>query len=182
MTSTKPSQPTGTGGPRHDGAEGAHEPPASRGHTAIADGVVQKIAGIAAREISGVYELGAGPARTFGAIRERVPGTGGPSMSQGVAVEVGERQAAVDLDLVAEYGVALDDLAGAVRRNVIGSVERMTGLEVTEVNITVDDVHLPGDDQPSLPSPSGPRSGQPGQRGWTGQPARPGQGGGGNSP
>jgi uncharacterized alkaline shock family protein YloU len=63
-------------------------------------------------------------------------------MSQGVGVEVGERQAAVDLDLVAEYGVSIVDLASAVRRNVISSVERMTGLEVTEVNITVHDVYV----------------------------------------
>lgn len=182
MTSTRPNQHSDGGGPDGGGGRtGTQAPPASRGHTLIADGVVQKIAGMAAREISGVYDLGAGAARAFGAIREKVPGTSG-TVSQGVAVEVGERQAAVDLDLVAEYGVALDDLAGAVRTNVIGTVERMTGLQVTEVNITVDDVHLPGDDQPSLPSPSGPRSGEPGQRGWTGQPARPGQDGGGNSP
>jgi uncharacterized alkaline shock family protein YloU len=60
-----------------------------------------------------------------------------------VSVEVGERQAAVDLDLVVEYGVSVPDLAQAIRRNVISSIERMTGLEVTEVNIDVDDVHLP---------------------------------------
>ncbi|HEX5494733.1 MAG TPA: Asp23/Gls24 family envelope stress response protein [Mycobacteriales bacterium] len=146
MTSTKPDQLTGGGQGEH-GSAGAG-PAAGRGHTSIADGVVQKIAGIAAREISGVYELGTGAARAVGAVRERVPGTG-TSLSQGVTVEVGEHQAAVDLDLVAEYGVALDDLAGAVRRNVIGSVERMTGLEVSEVNVTVDDVHIPGDDRPT---------------------------------
>ena len=59
---------------------------------------------------------------------------------------MGERQAAIDVDLVAEFGVALADLAAGVRRNVIGSVERMTGLEVTEVNITVHDVHLENED------------------------------------
>ena len=148
MTSTKPSQAGMDTGARHDGPTGGNQPAATRGRTSIADEVVQKIAGIAAREVSGVYELGAGPARAMGAIRERVPGTGGAPLAQGVAVDVGERQAAVDLDLVTEYGVAIDDLAAAVRRNVIGSVERMTGLEVTEVNITVDDVHLAGDEQP----------------------------------
>ncbi|HEY9389706.1 MAG TPA: Asp23/Gls24 family envelope stress response protein [Mycobacteriales bacterium] len=148
MTSTRPGQAGVDTDRRHDGPTGGNQPPGTRGHTSIADGVVQKIAGIAAREVSGVYELGAGPARAMGAIRERVPGTGGAALAQGVAVEVGERQTAVDLDLVTEYGVAIDELAAAVRRNVIGSVERMTGLEVTEVNITVDDVHVPGDDQP----------------------------------
>jgi uncharacterized alkaline shock family protein YloU len=61
---------------------------------------------------------------------------------QGVGVEVGERQAAVDLDVVVDYGASIVDVAGAVRRNVIGRVEAMTGLEVTEVNITVDDVFI----------------------------------------
>ena len=49
-------------------------------------------------------------------------------------------------DAIAEYGVAIADLATGVRRNVIASVERMTGLQVTEVNISVADVHLPSDD------------------------------------
>jgi uncharacterized alkaline shock family protein YloU len=118
----------------------------AEGKTSIADGVVQKIAGVATRELSGVYELGGGASRAFGAIRERIPGSSGPNMSQGVAVEVGERQAAVDLDVVVEYGVSIPDLAQAIRRNVISSVERMTGLQVTEVNVSVDDIHLPDDD------------------------------------
>lgn len=116
------------------------------GKTSIADSVVQKIAGVAANEVSGVYKLGSGAARAFGAIRERIPGSGGPAVTQGVSVEVGERQAAVDLALVVEYGVSIIDLTAAVRRNVLTSVERMTGLEVTEVNISVDDIHLPSDD------------------------------------
>jgi len=118
----------------------------SQGKTSIADGVVQKIAGIAAHEVSGVYKLGAGTARAFGAIRERIPGSSGPNVSQGVAVEVGERQAAVDLDVVVEYGVSIPDLAQSIRRNVINLLERMTGLQVTEVNVSVDDIHLPDDD------------------------------------
>jgi len=61
-------------------------------------------------------------------------------------VEVGERQAAVDLDVMVEYGVAIADLAEGIRRNVITAIEAMTGLEVTEVNITVDDIHLPDDE------------------------------------
>ncbi|MBS2937368.1 Asp23/Gls24 family envelope stress response protein [Nocardioides sp. J2M5] len=116
-----------------------------QGKTSIADTVVSKIAGIAAREISGVHDLGGGAARAVGAIRERIPGSR-TNLSQGVAVEVGEHQAAVDLDIVAEYGVAIADLAAAIRRNVVDAVERMTGLEVTEVNITVHDVFLESDE------------------------------------
>ena len=118
----------------------------SQGTTTIAQDVVQKIAGLAAREVSGVYALGGGAARTLGALRERIPGAS-QSIGQGVSVEVGERQAAVDLDIVTEYGVPIADVARSVRRNVITSVEGMTGLQVTEVNISVNDVHLPTDDE-----------------------------------
>lgn len=116
-----------------------------QGRTSIADGVVQKIAGIAAREVSGVHQLGGAAARAFSSMKERIPGSS-QSVGQGVSVEVGERQAAIDLDIVVEYGVAIADLAQAIRRNVIASVEGMTGLEVTEVNISVNDIHLPDED------------------------------------
>jgi len=79
----------------------------TQGKTTIAASVVQKIAGIAAREISGVHSMGGGVSRAFGAIRERIPGGGtGASNIAGVQVEVGEKQAAVDLDLVVEYGAS----------------------------------------------------------------------------
>jgi uncharacterized alkaline shock family protein YloU len=126
------------------------------GKTTIAASVVQKIAGIAAREISGVHSMGGGVSRAFGAIRERIPGGGstGATNVAGVAVEVGEKQAAVDLDIVVEYGASIVELARAVRRNVITAVERMTGLEVIEVNIAVNDIHLPElDDDSELPTP-----------------------------
>ena len=116
-------------------------------------GVVQKIAGLAAREVSGVYALGGGAARTLGALRERIPGSS-QATGQGVSVEVGERQAAIDLDIVTEYGISIAELSRAVRRNVITSVEGMTGLDVTEVNISVNDIHLPTDDAQQQPEPA----------------------------
>lgn len=118
----------------------------SQGNTTIADGVVQKIAGLAAREVSGVYALGGGAARAFGALRERIPGAS-QTAGQGVSVEVGEKQAAVDLDIVTEYGAPIAEIARSVRRNVVNAVEGMTGLQVTEVNIAVNDIHLPTDDE-----------------------------------
>ena len=124
--------------------EGTSTP--TRGTTTVADTVVQKIAGLATREVSGVYALGGGAARAFSSLRERIPGATA-SAGQGVSVEVGERQAAVDLHVLVEYGVSITDLARSVRRNVIGAVEQMTGLEVVEVNIAVTDVHIPGDDE-----------------------------------
>ncbi|MFL6182029.1 MAG: Asp23/Gls24 family envelope stress response protein [Actinomycetes bacterium] len=131
---------------------GSSELQTSKGNTTIADSVVQKIAGVSAGEISGVHALGGGAARTIGAIRERIPGSS-QSSGQGVAVEVGERQAAIDLDVVAEYGVSIVELSRAVRRNVISAVEGMTGLEVTEVNVDVNDIHLPSDDQEDAREP-----------------------------
>ena len=75
------------------------------GQISVAEGVVQKIAGKACREIAGVHAMGTSGARAFGSIRERIPGSSGPSFSQGVGVEVGETEAAIDLDIVVEYGV-----------------------------------------------------------------------------
>ncbi|MGW3463023.1 Asp23/Gls24 family envelope stress response protein [Streptomyces olivaceoviridis] len=120
--------------------------PATRGRTTIADGVVEKIAGLAARDVVGVHAMGSGLARTFGAVRDRVPG-GGKSVTRGVKAEVGEVQTALDLEIVVDYGVAIADVARAVRENVIAAVERMTGLEVVEVNIAVSDVKLPEEEE-----------------------------------
>ncbi|MFI2754558.1 Asp23/Gls24 family envelope stress response protein [Cellulomonas sp. P22] len=117
----------------------------AQGMTTIADTVVSTIAGLATKEIQGVHGLGSGASRTVGALRDRIPGTH-PNYSQGVGVEVGEKQAAVDVSVIVEYGVAIADVASAIRQNVISSVERMTGLEVSEVNITVVDIHLPDED------------------------------------
>ena len=123
-----------------------------QGRTSIADSVVAKIAGIAAREVAGVHQMGTGATRAFGSIKEKLPvGGSGPNPTQGVKVEVGERQSAIDVDLVAEYGVSIPDVAESVRRNVIDRVQRMTGLEVTEVNIAVDDVWLGDDSEPAEP-------------------------------
>ena len=119
------------------------------GKISVAQSVVQKIAGMACREISGVHAMGKGGSRAFGAIRERIPGSAGPNVAQGVTVEVGETQAAIDLDIVVEYGVSITDLGRGIQRNVKQAIERMTGLEVVEVNVSVDDVNLPdsGEDQ-----------------------------------
>ncbi len=117
----------------------------ARGATTIADSVVTKVAGIAAREVPGVYQLGGASARALGSVTQRV-GIG-DVRTQGVSVEVGERQAAVDLTVVVEYGESIPQLTQHVREQIIKRVEGITGLEVTEVNIAVDDLHFPGDDE-----------------------------------
>ncbi|WP_410627050.1 Asp23/Gls24 family envelope stress response protein [Amycolatopsis sp. cmx-8-4] len=134
---------------RNASTEVAKNDTGAPGSTTIAEVVVQKIAGLATREIPGVHDLGGGAARAFGALRERIPGATA-SAGQGVSVEVGEKQAAVDLQIVVDYGAAIADVARSIRRTVITAVERMTGLEVVEVNISVSDLHLPdSDDAPA---------------------------------
>ena len=123
-----------------------------RGRTSIADVVVAKVAGIAAREIDGVHDLGGTTERVVGKVRDVLPGTS-VSTTQGIEVEVGERQAAVDVSIVAEYGVAIHQLAAAIRRNVISAIEQMTGLEVTEVNVTVHDIAFGDDDEQTDDAP-----------------------------
>ncbi|MER8000542.1 Asp23/Gls24 family envelope stress response protein [Streptomyces sp. NPDC095613] len=126
--------------------------PGTRGRTTIADGVVEKIAGLAARDVVGVHAMGSGLSRTFGAVRERVPGSA-KSVTRGVKAEVGEVQTALDLEIVVDYGVSITGVAAAVRENVISAVERMTSLEVVEVNIAVSDVKLPDEEDEEEPQP-----------------------------
>ncbi|WP_104170440.1 MULTISPECIES: Asp23/Gls24 family envelope stress response protein [unclassified Cryobacterium] len=115
-----------------------------RGKTVINDAVVAKIAGIAAREVSGVHALGGGAARALGAIRDALNTS---DVSQGINVEVGETQVAADVTIVAEYPVALQDVAERVRSAVIRVIEDLVGMEVTEVNVNINDVYLPADDK-----------------------------------
>jgi uncharacterized alkaline shock family protein YloU len=115
------------------------------GQITVAENVVQKIAGKACREVSGVHAMGNSGTRAFGAVRERIPGSAGPNVAQGVGVEVGETEAAIDLEIVVDYGISIAELGRSIQRNVKQSVERMTGLRVVEVNIAVDDVYLPSE-------------------------------------
>ncbi|KTR03157.1 Asp23/Gls24 family envelope stress response protein [Curtobacterium luteum] len=113
------------------------------GKTVIDDTVVAKVAGIAAREVNGVHSLGTGAARAIGAIRDAI---GQRDFGQGVKVEVGEKQVAADVVIVAEYPVALQQVADGVRSGVARALEQIVGMEVAEVNVTVQDVYIPGDD------------------------------------
>ncbi|WP_406457929.1 Asp23/Gls24 family envelope stress response protein [Streptomyces sp. NBC_00876] len=116
----------------------------TKGKTVIADTVVSTIAGIAVRETEGVHTLGGGASRAMGAMKDKVSRSNDPG--RGVKVEVGEKQAAVDVDIVVEYGTLILDTAKKIRIHVTDAVETMTGLEVVEINIKILDVHVPGDD------------------------------------
>ena len=124
------------------------------GSTTIADAVVTKIASIAAREVRGVYDLGGGAARAIGGMTRSIGigGIGVDERMQGVGVEVGEREAAVDLTVVVEYGESIPRIANALRENITRRIEGMTGLTVTEVYITVNDLHFPGDEAAAEPA------------------------------
>jgi uncharacterized alkaline shock family protein YloU len=121
-----------------------------RGQTTIADPVVTKVAGIAAREVGGVHALGGGVARALGAVTQRLPV--GDATAQGVSVEVGEKEAAVDLTVVIDYGESIPQVTESIRDNVIRRIEGITGLRVTEVNVAVNDLYLPGDDDQPEPT------------------------------
>lgn len=114
------------------------------GKTTIADSVVAVIAGIAAREVDGVHTMGGGASRAMGAVRDTVSRS--TDFTRGVKVEVGEKQTAVDLDIVVLYGTEIADAAAQIRSHVANAVERMTGLEVVEINLNVRDVYIPGED------------------------------------
>ena len=124
-----------------------------RGATTIGDAVVAKIVGIAAQEVEGV-QMGGGTARAMGGFLDSVPrprpmsGVGGGSQTRGVSVEVGAEEAAADLSMAVEYGRQIPQTTEAVRNNVINRMENLTGLRVTEVNITVNDVLFPEEGRP----------------------------------
>jgi uncharacterized alkaline shock family protein YloU len=117
-----------------------------RGTTTISSSVVSQIAGIAAQEIEKV-QMSGGTTAAVGGFLQSV--TGGTNFSQGVSVEVGQEEAAVDLTMVVEYGQSVPRITEAARRNVINRIENLTGLRVTEVNITVTDVQVP-EERPML--------------------------------
>ena len=115
------------------------------GVTTIDENVVAKIAGMAAREAPGVYDMGNAVRRAFSAVTDRIPNAQ-TNVAGGVSVQKGETQAAIEITIVIDYGVSIVEVSNAIRRNVIEQLEGTTGLEIVEVNINVTDVHLPDED------------------------------------
>lgn len=107
------------------------------GELKIANEVVGIIAGLAATEIDGVAGMSGGIA---GGIAEML---GRKNLSKGVKVEVGEEEAAVDLFIIVDYGVAIPEIAKNIQDNVKQAIEVMTGLNVVEINIHVLGVQFP---------------------------------------
>lgn len=116
------------------------------GKTTIANSVVAKIVGIAAREIEGVKDLvNTGAGSSIAGLATRV--THSDTHAQGVSVEVGEREAAASINIVVFYGVSIQQVADAVRRNIISRVEAMTGLIMIAVDIAVTDLYFPDEQE-----------------------------------
>ena len=118
-----------------------------RGTTTIQDGVVSSIAATAVEETDGIDPSHGGtrlPGDTSPTIGEFVGNlTGGGGRTRGISVDVGEEQAALDLTVNVMYGRPIHEVTDALRQNVIRRIESLTGLEVREVNITVNDVTFP---------------------------------------
>jgi uncharacterized alkaline shock family protein YloU len=117
-----------------------------RGSTVIQDAVVSKVAGIAAQEVEGI-RMGGGGSQAVTGLLGSITGGSGSTTTQGVSVEVGQEESALDLTLTAEYGKSIPQLTEAVRRNVVNRVESLVGLRVTEVNITVSNIYFPQEEQ-----------------------------------
>lgn len=114
-----------------------------RGVTTIADGVVSKIAGMAAREVPGVH-LGGSASRAAGGLLENV--TGSQSNTRGISAEVGRVETALDLTLSLDYGIDIMSTLEEVRRRISERIDTITGLRVTECNVTISDIVLPDSD------------------------------------
>ena len=114
-----------------------------RGMTTINEGVVSKIAGVAAGEVEGV-RMGGSASRAAGGILENV--TGSQGQARGVSVEVGRFETAIDLTMGIEYGSNILERVEQVRNRISQRVENITGLRVTELNVTVSDVVFPGEE------------------------------------
>jgi uncharacterized alkaline shock family protein YloU/uncharacterized protein YjbJ (UPF0337 family) len=137
----------------------------SAGKTLVSESIIAQVAGIAARDVAGVYALGSSVSRALGAVRETISGT---DASQGISIDVDVEavSVAVNVTIVAEYPAPLQQTAAAVREAVVRAVEDLIGMTVTEVNISIIDIHEPDDtadqladtapDSPALPAPVPP--------------------------
>ena len=102
------------------------------GRIEMSQDVVATIAGLAARDIPGIHSLG----------KSRLMNFGGDKPTRGVAAEVGQKEAALDIEVIIEHGCDIRQVAGELRSKVAEAVDRMAGRKVVEVNIDVVDVHL----------------------------------------
>ena len=120
----------------------APRPHELKGRIHIADEVVEKVAGLAAMEVEGVADLGGDFARALESVRERI-GIGNKRGDQGIKADVQGHQVAISVTIMVEFGHVVLEVARQVQTNVAVQTQRMLGLTVVEVNVTVDDVRTP---------------------------------------
>jgi uncharacterized alkaline shock family protein YloU len=117
-----------------------------RGDTTIQEAVVSQVAGIAAQEMEGI-RMGGGTSQRASGVLGGMTGGSGKGRTQGVSVEVGQEEAAVDLTVTLEYGRSAPQTTDTVRRNVISRIENLLGLRVTEVNVSVMGIFFPEEEE-----------------------------------
>lgn len=142
---TTPSSPT-----PETSSRGPGRLETERGTTTIAEVVVTKVAGIAAREVSGVHRLGTAVARALGAVTQRLQV--GDASTSGVNVDVTDSDARVSMSVIIDYGESIPEVAQAIRDNVVRRIEASTGLHCAAVDIAVTDLYFPGDDDEDQPA------------------------------
>jgi uncharacterized alkaline shock family protein YloU len=108
----------------------------------IAPEVIEVIAGLATVEVDGVAGMSGGISSGIAELLGR------KNLSKGVKVEVGQREAAVDVSIIVQYGRRIPEISTEIQRNVKRSIETMTGLNVVEVNVHIHDVHFKAGDKP----------------------------------
>lgn len=102
----------------------------------IADDVVAIIAGKAVAEAPGVFAMAGGFAGGFSEVFG-----GKKNLTKGIKVEVGEKDAKVDVNIIVDYGTRIPDVAFDIQNRVKNAIEGMTGLKVTAVNVHVQGVN-----------------------------------------
>lgn len=101
----------------------------------IANDVIAAIANKAATEVPGVFSMSGGISDVFG-----------KKMSKGIKVDAGEKNTKIDVNIIVEYGARIPEIAYEIQNRVKKAVESMTGLKVLEVNVHVQGVNLPEDE------------------------------------
>ena len=115
----------------------------------IANDAVATYAGIAVAEVPGVYGMAGG----FAGITEALSGR--KNLAKGIKVEVNEKNARIDVNIIVEYGARIPEVAFEIQTRVKKSVESMTGLKVLEVNVHVQGVHTSTTKEESEALPEG---------------------------
>lgn len=112
------------------------------GNIQIAPEVIEIIAGLAAIEIEGVAGMSGGFASGVAELLGR------KNLSKGVKVDVGQKEAAIDVSIIIDYGQRIPEVASSIQRNVKHAIETMTGLDVIEVNVHIHGVHFKAPEKP----------------------------------